>query len=76
MNLLLWFFAALFAWLAIDAIRTHGLRSPSFKPTDAGIPAHEFATKPIADRSGRAVALLFAFISALCVVIALLLEPQ
>ena len=73
---MLWLLAALFAWLAIDALRTHGYRTPSFRPTDTGAPPHENLTKPVISRSGRALAVVFAILSAACLGVAFLHGEQ
>jgi hypothetical protein len=72
---LLWSLAALFAWLAYDAVHVHGTKTPAYRPTDNGIPSHEMSTKPIVKRSGRLMVAVFMVLAVLCGAIAFLMDP-
>jgi hypothetical protein len=74
MRYVLWLLAALFCWLAIDAVRSHGLHSPAFRPSTSEAPPHENLTKPIVNRSGLGLAAVFAAIGMLCVACSMLLD--
>jgi hypothetical protein len=58
--------SALFAGLAVDALRTHGPRSPGFQPKEADPNSHDPMQRPLARRSGRSVAAVFAALASMC----------
>jgi hypothetical protein len=65
----------LFAGLAVDALRTHGSKTRSFEAREADPRSLDPSLWPIAKRSGRSVALIFAALAVVSGAGALFVAP-